>query len=415
MMASATVAIRSQRRQFTANSQRVRSAEWSAMSDWTAMSDGHVCRDRCRCALPPPHRRGDRSGGRADGPRAAPARPQPRRARGARFHRQGRVDAGACRPVAGRRWSRSASVTSRRRRRCATRRRRSRGPPASAPTSPPTSSRRRRRRRHRRPSRDRGRAARRLSVPRSEDRQVRVRASSRRLSLVVGQSDERAATRGIAQGVVNAGAANLARDLANTPANLLTARAIAAQAVELAGRRGLAVEVFDRDQLEAMGCGGMIGVNAGSIEPPRMVKLTYTPRNPKAHVALVGKGVMYDSGGLSLKPTNPMSAIMKMDMSGAAAVLAAMTALKAARLPQQGDGVADVHRQHAVGLGAQARRRAHVPQRQDGRDPQHRCRGSADPRRRTGAGGRGEARRDRRHRHPHRRGDGRARDRLSRP
>ena len=73
----------------------------------------------------------------------------------------------------------------------------------------------------------------------------------------------------------------------------------------------------------------MLGVNAGSVEPPRMVKLTYMPRTPKAHVALVGKGVMYDSGGLSLKPTNPMSAIMKMDMSGAAAVLATMGSLKA--------------------------------------------------------------------------------------
>ncbi len=148
------------------------------------------------------------------------------------------------------------------------------------------------------------------------------------LSLVVGQSDERAATRGIAQGIVNADAANFARELANTPANLLTARAIAAQAVELAGSRALAAEVFDEEQLAAMGCGGMLGVNAGSVEPPRMIKLTYTPRNPRAHVALVGKGVMYDSGGLSLKPTNPMSAIMKMDMSGAAAVLAAMCALK---------------------------------------------------------------------------------------
>ena len=149
------------------------------------------------------------------------------------------------------------------------------------------------------------------------------------LSLVVGQGTERAATRGIAQGVVTSGAANLARELANTPANVLTARAIAARAEALAAEHGLAVEVFDRDQLLTMGCGGIIGVNAGSLEPPRMVKLTYTPRAPKAHVALVGKGVMYDSGGLSLKPTNPMSVIMKMDMSGAAAVLAAMTALKA--------------------------------------------------------------------------------------
>jgi leucyl aminopeptidase len=148
------------------------------------------------------------------------------------------------------------------------------------------------------------------------------------LSLLVGQSQERAATRGIAQGVVISDAANFARELANTPANLLTARALAAKAVELAGARGLAAEVFDRDQLETMGCGGMLGVNAGSVEPPRMVKLTYTPRNPKGHVALVGKGVMYDSGGLSLKPTNPMSVVMKMDMSGAAAVLATMGALK---------------------------------------------------------------------------------------
>jgi leucyl aminopeptidase len=155
------------------------------------------------------------------------------------------------------------------------------------------------------------------------------------LSLVVSQADERAATRGIAQGVVTSDAANLARELANTPANLLTARAFAARATELAGERGLVAEVFDEQQLAEMRCGGMLGVNAGSTEPPRMIKLTYTPRTPKAHVALVGKGVMYDSGGLSLKPTNPMSVIMKMDMSGAAAVLAAMGSLKALRCPNK--------------------------------------------------------------------------------
>jgi leucyl aminopeptidase len=149
------------------------------------------------------------------------------------------------------------------------------------------------------------------------------------LSLVAGQARERGAGRGVARGQVTAAAANLARDFANTPPNGLTARTFAARAVELAGQHGLGVEVFDKDQLAVMGCGGMIGVNAGSAEPPRMVKLTYTPRNPRAHVALVGKGVMYDSGGLSLKPTNPMSVAMKMDMSGAAAVLSAMTALKA--------------------------------------------------------------------------------------
>jgi leucyl aminopeptidase len=149
------------------------------------------------------------------------------------------------------------------------------------------------------------------------------------LSLTATQAAERAATRGAQRGAVIAGAANLARDFANMPPNALTARGFAATAQQLAAEHGLGVEVFDKDQLAVMGCGGMLGVNAGSTEPPRLVKLTYTPRNPKAHVALVGKGVMYDSGGLSLKPTNPMSAAMKMDMSGAAAVLSVMTTLKA--------------------------------------------------------------------------------------
>jgi leucyl aminopeptidase len=108
----------------------------------------------------------------------------------------------------------------------------------------------------------------------------------------------------------------------------MNARDIAAKAVELAPEAGLTVEVFNRDQLEAMGCGGMIGVNRGSTEPPRMVKLTYTPRNPVGHLALVGKGVMFDSGGLSLKTNEGMIA-MKLDMSGAAAVLGTMTSLKA--------------------------------------------------------------------------------------
>jgi leucyl aminopeptidase len=121
----------------------------------------------------------------------------------------------------------------------------------------------------------------------------------------------------------------MARDLANTPPAYLTARKMAERAVAVASASGLGCEVFNRDQLEAMGCGGMIGVNKGSIEPPRMVKLTYLPRNPKGHLVLVGKGVMYDSGGISLKPSDASHAMMKMDMSGAAAVLATMSTLKA--------------------------------------------------------------------------------------
>jgi leucyl aminopeptidase len=149
------------------------------------------------------------------------------------------------------------------------------------------------------------------------------------LSLVAGEKRMAGVRLGAERGAVTAGAAYLARDLANTPPAYLTARLMAERAVDVAARSGLGVEVFDREQLLAMGCGGMIGVNQGSTEPPRMVKLTYSPRTPTGHLVLVGKGVMYDSGGISLKPSDAMHAKMKMDMSGAAAVLGAMSALKA--------------------------------------------------------------------------------------
>jgi leucyl aminopeptidase len=149
------------------------------------------------------------------------------------------------------------------------------------------------------------------------------------LSLVAGDKRAAGVRAGVDRGVVIAGATALARDLANTPPSHLTARQIAERAVEVGAAAGITVEVFDKDKLTAMGCGGIIGVNKGSTEPPRMVKLTYSPRNPTGHLVLVGKGVMYDSGGISLKPSDPMHAKMKMDMSGAAAVLGTMTTLKA--------------------------------------------------------------------------------------
>ena len=155
-----------------------------------------------------------------------------------------------------------------------------------------------------------------------------VSSALQQVVLVAGDARSKGVTAGSERGSVTAAAAILARDLANTPPSLLNARQIADKAVELAGPAGLTVEVFNRDQLEAMGCGGMIGVNRGSTEPPRLVKLTYTPRNASGHLALVGKGVMFDSGGLSLKPSDSMKD-MKMDMSGAAAVLATMSSLKA--------------------------------------------------------------------------------------
>jgi leucyl aminopeptidase len=148
------------------------------------------------------------------------------------------------------------------------------------------------------------------------------------VTLVVGERRTAGAQLGADRGTATANATTLARDLANTPPGHLTARMIADKAVTLGAASGLSVEVFNGDQLREMGCGGMVGVNKGSAEPPRMVRLTYAPRNPRGHLVLVGKGVMFDSGGLSLK-TNDGMKTMKMDMSGAAAVLAAMTTLRA--------------------------------------------------------------------------------------
>jgi leucyl aminopeptidase len=85
-----------------------------------------------------------------------------------------------------------------------------------------------------------------------------------------------------------------------------------------------------------MGCGGLLGVNQGSSEPPRMIKLTYRPEGePTGHLGLVGKGIMYDSGGLALKPGDDVHAHMKNDMSGAAAILAAMAELADVGCPTQ--------------------------------------------------------------------------------
>jgi leucyl aminopeptidase len=151
------------------------------------------------------------------------------------------------------------------------------------------------------------------------------------LSIVSLVGTGAATTSGVKRGQVIANATNMSRDFANMPPAYLTATIFANKAVEIAGQTGLKVEVFNKDQLLAMGCGGIVGVNRGSVEPPRMVRLTYKPTGAKGkpHLVLVGKGVMYDSGGISLKPSDPSHAMMKGDMSGAAAVLATMSTLKA--------------------------------------------------------------------------------------
>lgn len=151
------------------------------------------------------------------------------------------------------------------------------------------------------------------------------------LTLIAAPAQLELAKDGAERGGVLAAAAALARDLANTPHSHLSASKLADIAVALGAERHLGVEVFDELALKELGCGGLLGINAGSAEPPRMIKLTYLPAHgePTGKLALVGKGVMYDSGGLGIKPNDRTHAQMKNDMSGAAAVLAAMSTLSA--------------------------------------------------------------------------------------
>ncbi|MGP3984391.1 leucyl aminopeptidase [Streptomyces sp. KR80] len=125
---------------------------------------------------------------------------------------------------------------------------------------------------------------------------------------------------------------NRARDLINTPSNDLNPKSFATAAQTAAKEHGLNVEVLDEKALAKGGYGGLLGVGQGSANPPRLVRLAYTHPKAKKSLALVGKGITYDSGGISLKPAGH-NETMKCDMSGAAAVFA--TVVAAARLGLQ--------------------------------------------------------------------------------
>jgi leucyl aminopeptidase len=133
----------------------------------------------------------------------------------------------------------------------------------------------------------------------------------------------------LARGVILAESQNFARDLGNQPANLMTPTVIAKQAEQIAHDFRLDIEVLDRDRMKQLGMGSLLGVAQGSDEPPVLIVLKYVPATaPKStdHLALIGKGVTFDSGGISIKPAQDMEK-MKYDMCGAAAVLGAMRAI----------------------------------------------------------------------------------------
>ena len=133
---------------------------------------------------------------------------------------------------------------------------------------------------------------------------------------------------------VTADAVAQVRDWVNTPPSDLNPVGFAADAVKLGKEYGVKVEVLDEKALAKGGYGGILGVGQGSANPPRLVRLTYTPRKPVTHLAFVGKGITFDSGGLSLKTSTGMVS-MKSDMAGAAAVIGATLAIARLELPVQ--------------------------------------------------------------------------------
>ncbi|MFY9823314.1 MAG: leucyl aminopeptidase, partial [Thermoanaerobaculia bacterium] len=127
-----------------------------------------------------------------------------------------------------------------------------------------------------------------------------------------------------------AAAVAFARDLANSPANEATPTWMEERCRELAADRGLAVTVLDAKELAARGMGGLLAVGAGSAHPPRLVRLQWGDRGPR--IALVGKGITFDTGGISIKPAADMDE-MKYDKCGACAVLATARAVADLALP----------------------------------------------------------------------------------
>jgi leucyl aminopeptidase len=150
----------------------------------------------------------------------------------------------------------------------------------------------------------------------------------RELVLVEADASRAEAVRlGAERGHVGAEATTWARDMANEPANFLTPSELAERARQVAQETGLEFEVFERKDMEEMGMGALLGVAQGSQQPPKLIVLRYRGAAPESKtLGLVGKGITFDSGGISIKPSQGMQE-MKADMAGGADVIAAIRAL----------------------------------------------------------------------------------------
>ncbi len=153
------------------------------------------------------------------------------------------------------------------------------------------------------------------------------------LVLITTATSLKAVEKGAEVGEVIGSAQSMVRDLINSPSNYMTATDLANAAKASGKKYGYKVTVFDKKKIQELHMGGLLGVNKGSAEPPTFSILDYTPTSkPKATIAIVGKGVTFDTGGISLKPADNMGD-MKSDMSGAADVIGAVEIAARLKLP----------------------------------------------------------------------------------
>jgi leucyl aminopeptidase len=146
---------------------------------------------------------------------------------------------------------------------------------------------------------------------------------------VVAAANGAALEQAVERGRILAESQNFTRELVNEPANRMTPLRLAERARAMAAESGLECEILDQDRMRQLGMGSLLGVAQGSAEPPALIIVRYTPATPSKsidHLGLVGKGVTFDTGGVSIKPAEGMEK-MKYDMAGGAAVLGAMRAI----------------------------------------------------------------------------------------
>ena len=142
----------------------------------------------------------------------------------------------------------------------------------------------------------------------------------------LASADPEGAAPAVDRATIIAEAVGLARDLANQPSLTKSPQWLADRAVQVTAGREVMVRVWPPRELAAAGFGGILAVGAGSAQSPRLIELSYSPPDARSHVVLVGKGITFDSGGLSLKPNDGMK-LMKTDMAAGGAVIAVMSAL----------------------------------------------------------------------------------------